>query len=433
MRRRFRFHRKKRGDRVSGSARLATLGEVGFFAASLLIGAVLLALIVTWIVIPQWRVDRYFIKTTCHVTVSPTTETRSDADGVLWQPTITYQYEVDGETYESSNYDLIDTRYSEQEEAEAIAAKYKLGHSYSCWYDPMEPGTAVLLRGNPLAYWLLLLPVAFLAIGIGGLGYSVWHYSVSRERRSVIAQRGPGKELFEEGADKSQFPAIPRDADVTNSPGTTLAFRLPISSTATWQLFATAVACLCWNSLVGLFVFLVIRKHLAGNTDWIFLSLLVPFAAAGIWLIVKLVRQVWQTSRIGPTRIEISEHPLRPGHQYELFITQTGNMKINYLNMKLVCEEKAIFRQGTDTIVDSQPVAIQPIMSESNLTIHPREPFEQRCMLLVPDGAMHSFRGIYNSIQWTLSVHADVERRGDYDREFSVIVVPANDARGLKL
>ncbi|MEK6248770.1 MAG: hypothetical protein N2C12_11360, partial [Planctomycetales bacterium] len=184
----------------------------------------------------------------------------------------------------------------------------------------------------------------------------------------------------------------------------------------------------CWNSLVGLFVFLVIRKHLTGNTDWIFLTLLVPFASAGIWLIVILVRQVWQTSRVGPTRIEISDHPLRPGRQYELYVTQTGNMKINHLEMKLVCEEKAIFRQGTDTIVDSQPVSIQPILSEYDLTIHPREPFEKRCLLLIPDSAMHSFRGIYNSIHWTLAVYADVERRGNYDRDFSVIVVPANNS-----
>ncbi|MEK6249488.1 MAG: DUF3592 domain-containing protein, partial [Planctomycetales bacterium] len=240
MRRRFRFHRKKRGDRVSGSARLGTFGEVGLFAACLLIGAVVLALIVTWVVIPQWRVDRYFIKTTCRVTVRPSSVARSDTNATLWQPTINYLYKVNDKTYESSNYDLIETWYSERDEAEAMASEYKLEHSYSCWYDPREPGTAVLLRGNPLAYWLLLLPVAFLAIGIGGLGYSVWHYSVSRERRSMIAQRGPGKELFEEGPDKSRFPAIPRDADVTNSPGTTLAFRLPISSTATWQLFATA-------------------------------------------------------------------------------------------------------------------------------------------------------------------------------------------------
>ena len=104
-----------------------------------------------------------------------------------------YEYEVNGQRYESSAFDLLDTRYAEREKAEKICSRYRIGETYSCWYDPLEPKTAVLLRGNPLAYWLLLLPVAFLAIGIGGLAYTIWQFSVSRERQSAIAQRAPGK------------------------------------------------------------------------------------------------------------------------------------------------------------------------------------------------------------------------------------------------
>ena len=77
-----------------------------------------------------------------------------------------------------------------------------------------------------------------------------------------MAQRAPGKEIFdEEASDRVEFPTIPRDTDVTNSPGTTLAYRLPIAVTTGWQLFAAAVGCLCWNGLVALFAFLAVRKR----------------------------------------------------------------------------------------------------------------------------------------------------------------------------
>ena len=424
VRRRFRFHRKKRGDRVSGSARLASYGEAGFFAACLVLGAVALVLIVAWVVIPQWRVNRHFAKTTCRIT---SVLQRMDSEMTVWQPTVTYEYEVLGERYQSNAYDLLDTRYAQRKKAEKFRDLYQVGEKYPCWYDPRDPKTAVLLRGNPLAYWLLLLPVAFLAIGIGGLGYTIWQFGASRERRSAMAQRAPGKEIFDDGEkDKVEFPAIPRDTDVTNSPGTTLAYRLPIAVTASWQLFAAAMGCLCWNGLVALFAFLAVRKHLSGQPDWALTTVVIPFAVAGVWLVVNLVRQFWR-SRIGPTRIEISDHPLEPGKQVELFVVQTGKMIVEQLELVLVCEEEATYRQGTDTITEAQAVVVKSIMVREDVVVGPGQPYEERCTLAIPAEAMHSFRGINNSIVWRLSVRARVANRPGYERQFPVMVVPRID------
>ena len=422
---RFRFHRKKRGDRVSGSERLATVGEALFFTACLLLGAITLSLIVIWYVVPQWRVNRHFLEARCRVIVAPVVMRQAEMETTLWKPTIRYEYTANKTRYVGHQFDLLDTRYTERNKAAAIADKYKLDESYPCWYDPLDPGTAVLTRGSPLAYWLLLLPVAFLAIGIGGLGYTIWQFSGSRERRAVIVQKAAGKELFEEPSKAGRFPAIPGDADVTNSPGTTLTFRLPIASRAGWHLFASTAACLGWNAMVALFTFLAVRKYVAGDADWILIVALFPFLAFGIWLFVNLCRQFWRTSGIGPTRIEISDHPLRPGGEYALFIAQTGSMHLKNLEVTLLCEEEATYRQGTNTITDTQAVVCDRVLSQADISMGPGQPYEEHCQLQVPVGGMHSFQGLNNRISWKLSVYAHVARRPDYTRNFSVIVVPA--------
>ena len=422
---RFRFHRKKRGARVSGSARLATMGEALFFGACLLLGAVTLGLIVFWYVLPQWRVNRYFLETTCQVLAEPSVEKREEMETTLYQPTIRYEYTVDHMRYVGDRYDLLGTRYAERDKAEAVSAAFTIDETYPCWYDPLEPGTAVLSRGSLLAYWALLLPVAFLAIGVGGLGYTVWQFSASRERRAAIVQKATGKELFEDASEAGKFPSIPGDADITNSPGTTLAFRLPITSRAGWHLFAMTLACLIWNVTVAFFLFLAIRKFVTGDADLVFLVAMVPFFASGIWLFVNLGRQFWRSSGIGTTRIEISDHPLRPGMEYDLFIAQTGKMHLKNLDVTLLCEEEATYRQGTNTITDTEAVFCEQVFSQSEIIMEPSQPYQEHCRLRIPASGMHSFQGLNNSISWKLSVYACVARRPDHTRHFSVVVVPA--------
>ena len=421
---RLRFHRKKRGSRLSGSHSLASAGEFFLFTACLAVGAVAMSLIVYWFVLPQWRVNRYFVRTTCQVIRHPGMKKSTEEDVSLWQPTITYRYRANGSTYIGHNYDLFDSRYPSRKKADAIKDKFKLGQAYPCWYDPLDPGTAVLFSGNPLAYWLLLIPVAFLAIGVGGLGYTFWQFTTSRERRAVMAQNTAGRELFDVDTEERKFPAIPRIEGVSGSPGTTLAFRLPIAARLGWQLFAIGIGTVCWNVIVALFVFLAIGRIMTGEADWILLVALFPFVVAGIWLVIHLTRSFWKMSGIGPTRIEISSHPVRPGEEYALLVVQTGNMVLESLSVTLECEEEAVFQQGTNSITASKVVCRQDVFAGKNITVDAGQPFEKSKTLAIPSGAMHSFISAHNRISWKLSVRAAVAKRAGYSRDFPLIVVP---------
>jgi len=411
---------------------MGRLGEALFYGAFFLVGAGGLALVVMTMLVPQWRANYVYEETTATVIrVLPPQENQTDKT-TNFRPQIEIQYKVDGQTYTAITYDRLRAWYADKERAIALANRFQEGQEYRCWYDPEEPHQAVLLRGPAWWVWLLAaLPTAFVVFGLVGLGRTLLQSRTSRERRAALARQAADLELFEpQRADGSKHPTVPRVADLKNSPGTTLAYRLPIATKPSWQLFAAAMTCLFWNALVAVFATLAIRGALAGRPDWFLILFCVPFVAAGVWLCYYLARQFLITTGIGATRVEISDHPLLPGHEFELLLSQTGKLEIALLEILLVCDEEATYIQGTDTVADVQRVCEQSIVREENLRIQPGLPYEKRVKFRVPAMAMHSFKGAYNSVSWKLVVRGIVARWPDYERIFPVIVHPkAPDGR----
>lgn len=275
--------------------------------------------------------------------------------------------------------------------------------------------------------WLLLLvPLPFVSIGGGGLIRALLHWQTSTERRAALAKRASELGPFEDSAaTPKDFPAVPKASNLTNSPGTRLSYRLPITSRSSWKLFGTATFCIVWNGIVGLFVVLAVGWHLRGSPDWWLDVVLVPFGLFGLWAIVGLVRQVMDTTGVGPTWVEISDHPLMPGKSYELLVCQSGRLNVRWLDVKLVCVERASYHQGTDVRTEIRTVCEQPVLRCEDLTINPAHPFEQPCQLEIPSGAMHSFHSEFNEINWSLLIEGVAEGWPPFTRSFPVIVYPA--------
>ena len=59
-----------------------------------------------------------------------------------------------------------------------------------------------------------------------------------------------------------------------------------------------------------------------------------------------------------------------------------------------------------------------------NFEIHQGLPFESRCQIRVPPGAMHSFQAGHNEVNWKLIVKASVAGWPDYERVFQIVVNP---------
>ena len=214
---------------------------------------------------------------------------------------------------------------------------------------------------------------------------------------------------------------------MTNSPGTRLRFRLPMATSPGWALFGTLVFCVLWDGLVTVLVIFAVRNQMAGRGDWLPMIFLIPLVLIGVGMSAFFLWQLLVATSVGPTFLEISDHPLHPDGQYRLFLSQTGRLRINALCVSLVCEEAATYRQGTNTRTETQVVHRKELFRREGFEIESGLPFETELEFSVPAGAMHSFKADYNEISWSLLVEGDVARWPHYKRSFSVIVSPAGE------
>ena len=194
-----------------------------------------------------------------------------------------------------------------------------------------------------------------------------------------------------------------------------------------WTLFALATASLLWNGIVLIFVVMAIGSFARGEPDWMLAALVIPFIAIGVALVVYFMRQALIATGVGPTRIEISQHPLSPGGEYDAFLSQAGRLTMKSLEVWLACDEKATYRQGTDTRTETRRVYQDRCFLREAFEIHQGLPFESRCQIHVPPGAMHSFAANHNEVSWKLVVKGSVVGWPDYQREFQIVVNPGNN------
>ena len=433
MARSFRYYGKKRGHRRTGSPLVGRAGEAIFWAVLLLLGCSGIVALLFQFVLPEWRVNHEFVATTCTVLDKRIRE-RPGEDGPLFRPEIKIEYEVGRTTYRDWHYDIhqhkIDGGYfGNRENAQAILEQFTLsgpakGPRYPCWYDPTNPSVAVLVRGyRPWLWWAFTVPASFVLIGAGGLIYTLLQWGKSAEQRAVLAQRVQERDFFGAGAaDPAAFLFVPAGADINNSPGTRLSFRLAMTRAPGWALFGTLIFCVVWN--VSLFVAILIGLHMAGPVSWL-LAIVLPLGLIGLGAIAFFIRQLVVATRIGPTMLEISAHPLEPGTRYRLFLSQSGRVMIRDLRVSLVCEETATYRQGTNSRTETQEVGRHELFRRQQFQIERELPFETELDLNVPEGAMHSFKADHNEINWALRVEGDVDGRRTWRRSFPVIVLPA--------
>jgi len=424
--RNFRIVPKKRGNRSTGSKVWGKAVEAALSAAFLAAGCIALVVVLVQVVIPEWRANHQFVDHKC-VVLETRLGKQEGGDGALYRPEIRIQYTVDGEKYVVWTYAVRGGYSASRAAVQEIVRTYQPGQEYPCWYDPADPSVAVLARSYSWWFWLTLaIPASFILIGVGGLVHAAMTWGKSTERRAALAKRAAQMAPFDaDGRDTAEFPYVPRPTITTDSPGTTLTYRLPIVAASGWKLFAGAVACLGWNGIVAVFACVAISGFLEGRRDWVLTAFLLPFVAVGGGLIVYFFRYVLVASAVGPTLVEVSEQPLHPGRRYDVFVSQTGRLRMNSLEVFLACDEQATFHQGTNTRRESLRVFEQPVYRREQFELRHGVPCEARCTLDIPVGAMHSFKSDHNEITWKIIVKGDVVGWPNFARSFPVIVYPS--------
>jgi len=289
------------------------------------------------------------------------------------------------------------------------------------------PQADMLRMGFGFGFWVLVLVLSsFLLIGGGGFLFTVLHVGTSAERRAALAKRAANLDLITEAIIQPRdFPSLPSDHDLVNSPGIKLAYRLPTNHSPGWQLSAAAVFCLLWCGLAAALFVVAVERHIVGKPDWLLTAIVVPFLAVAGWSIRFFFRQMSALTVLGPTIVEIGAHPLLPGQTCNVYLSQSGHIRLTRLALCLVCDEEATYQQGTDIRVERHRVVEETLYEATNVGLEPGKPVEMPLAFVVPASAMHSFQSPHNRVLWQLVVRAKPEGRPSFERAFPLVVYPS--------
>lgn len=288
----------------------------------------------------------------------------------------------------------------------------------------VQPATAWYAVG--VGFWCVVLVLtSFVMMGSAGVLRTILRIGFSAERRSALARSANEIDLVREAVPQPKdFPTLPSHEGLTNSPGTELAYRLPASNTSGWRLLATTIFTLLWTAVGCVLLVIAARGWLEGLFDWFLTVFLVPYMAMGGASIYFVLRQIWIDAGMGPTALEICSHPLLPGREYEVHISQSGHIAVKSLSLWLVCEEEVTYHQGTDIRHEVRTVYESRLFERSQFEIEPGMPFQTDCALSIPPAAMHSFQSDHNAVHWRLVVRGALAYWPDFERRFPIIVYP---------
>jgi hypothetical protein len=276
-----------------------------------------------------------------------------------------------------------------------------------------------------LSAWVIgTLSVAAIITGGASLILRLMRLGASSERRSAMASRAGAIEMIgPTSEDVAKLPSVPRGTSLTDSPGERLTYRLA-AETSQAGIAGPATLALLWSTVWFVLLAVVVLGFWYGRPRWIVAGLLVPFAAVGVWSFRFFLAQLRQHAGVGPTIVEISDHPLYPGKQYRLFVSQMGRLKLKRLTVQMTCEEETFYRQGTDVRVERYEAFTQLLLKERDVLVDPQAPWEQQLVLDLPPNVMHSFVGTHNAIRWKIVVFGESHPWPSFCRSFPVVVHP---------
>lgn len=136
--------------------------------------------------IPLWRTweSRDWRQTPCRILHSAVrTHPSTDSDSSdTYSVDVAYTYVVDGREYRSTRYRFLTGSSSGYDGKAAAVARYPAGSEAVCWVHPDDPTWSVLARKLSWDYLVVLVPLLFMAVGIGGLAAAFGRLLPGRRR-----------------------------------------------------------------------------------------------------------------------------------------------------------------------------------------------------------------------------------------------------------
>jgi hypothetical protein len=335
----------------------------------------------------------------CEILASDVQE-HSDSDGSTYSIEVRYRYRFRGQEYEGNRYNFFSGSSSGFQAKREVVDGLPVGSTARCWVDPDDPYDSVLDRGLSGELAFGLIPLLFIAVGLG-VSWAMW-----RSQRSSSAPGAP------------PLPRAPTGPAPASPWGAVGPVPLKTKTSPVGRLVGITFVALFWNGIVG--VFLV--QGLTGGTeiDGCLMLFLVPFVLVGLGLLAGVPYQLLAAFNPRP-QLTLSQPTIPLGGSAELgwsFRGATG--RLARLTIELRGHEEASYRQGTSTRTDKQVFALLPLVdTQDRFTLA-----QGQVRVEVPAGTMHSFEATHNKVAWTLHLRGEIARWPDLAEEIEVVVTP---------
>jgi len=312
---------------------------------------------------------------------------------------VTFEYTVAGHRYEADRYSFHEGSTSwGKEDMRAEVARLSPGTVTGCYYDPEEPGRAVISRDIQLLRTLLcLLPLLFVIAGLKLIAEALGIHRAVTPGAPTKVVRGPQPPKRERW--HLRFAA---DGGVRLRPRGSRRVRAVVA--AVLLAIAVLFAWLLPSSEIGL-----------GAAAWL--------VNVGAWILVA-VAFVWFSHAalraLAPRlQVTLAQTAMRPGERAALTWRVRGLARwIASLRINLEGREEIGFA-GRLSPSRSNTFYSQEVAVRTTASIR-----ENRATLEIPSGAMHSFSGEHNRVVWLVRIEGDVADWPDIDEEFEVQVLP---------
>ncbi|MCD6392043.1 MAG: DUF3592 domain-containing protein [Planctomycetes bacterium] len=353
---------------------------------------------------------RSWVETPCRI-LSAQVKSHSDSDGTTYSIDISYQYEFKGKTFICDRYNFMGGSSSGRSGKRAVVDKYRKAKNPVCFVNPDNPAQAVLVRGFQPMMLFGLIPLVFVAVGLGGI------VGITRKsKRRIISKGARAAEWLPETKTARPDDNIyaPAGAD---SAGPVI---LRAKSSRLAKLLFLIIFAAFWNGVVSVFVVNIVKSFQAGRPQWGLAAFISIFVLVGLGVIIAVIHQF--LALFNPkAKLTLSSSRIPLGSTAHLTWEILGRVnRISELVITLQAREECRYRRGTKTYTDKNTFFTFQLAQ----TTEPTQMSFGEVGFAVPAETMHSFTADNNKIIWSLNVAGDIKRWPDIKDEFDVTITP---------
>lgn len=286
---------------------------------------------------------------------------------------------------------------------------------------------------NELIQRILGMVFSGAIIGLGGfrLVRVMYASSGSPEHRSQFLQQALDLDYLRSSEPiATSAPSVPQLPPGRLAAGQRLRFRINQSTPSRGRLSGLVAFALLMLGVSTVLVAVISEQWEVLPLDRLLMTatVLIVLVSVTVWLLWKTGRSLIEQFQLGLTRIELSGHPISPGVDYQLFFQQTGEIRLEKLDLVLQCFEQTTYEQGTDICTHRETTYEQMLVETTGVQLSAEEP-RYSLELRLPECAMHSFLSDNNQIGWQLVVKGKKKGCPEFRRDFPILVFPKSVGR----